>query len=153
MRQLFIILPTLVFFRTVNVFGQTKKIIDSTNFSGRLLKVDYASNQQTFRDSLINYSFDCLGSKLKIHVPFNYSHIDYFQYTEGQILTIRYPDSSSISILCGTQANISIQESKTKGLHYKKVIVKGYQVIYENVPGQKLRLFNNAFELLNEDIK
>lgn len=86
-------------------------------------------------------------------MPCNYLWTDYFQYTEGQILTIHYPDSSTISILCGYEAILSIQDNKTEGLHYKKVIVKGYQVTYANVPGQKLRLFNNAFELLNKDIK
>lgn len=113
----------------------------------------FAQKSKICKDSLTNYSFNCLGSNLKIHVPCNYLRTDYFQYTEGQILTITYPDSSTIEILCGTQADISIQDNKTEGLFYKKVIVKGYQVIYENVPGHKLQLFNNAFELLNEDIK
>lgn len=135
------------------VFGQTDTIVDSTNFSGRLTKVDYPTNQLACKDSLTVYSFDCLGSKLKIHVPCNYLRTDYLQYTEGQILTIHYPDSSNIGILCGTQANIGIQENKNRGLHYKKVIIRGYQVIYANVPEQKLRLFNKAFELLDSDLK
>jgi hypothetical protein len=101
----------------------------------------------------INYSFDCDGSWQKIHVPCNYLRTDYLQYIEGQILTIHYPDSSTISILCGSNMDIGITDNKTKGLHYKKVIIKGYQLIYEDVPRQKLRLFNNAFELLNRDIK
>ena len=135
------------------VRGQTDTIVDSTNFSGRLAKIVYPSNGLPCLDSLTDYSFNCLGKELKIHVPCNYLRTDYFQYTEGQILTIHYPDSSTIGILCGTQANISIQDNKIEGLHYKKVIVKGYQVIYQNVPRQKLRLFNYAFELLNKDIK
>jgi hypothetical protein len=137
----------------VTAFGQKATTDGSTNLSGRWAKVDYSSNRVTCKDSLINYSFNCLGNKLEIHLPCNYLRTDYFQYTEGEILKITYPDSSTISILCGTQANISIQDNKTNGLHYKKVIVKGYQVIYANVPGQKLRLFNTAFELLNKDIK
>jgi hypothetical protein len=86
-------------------------------------------------------------------VPCNYLRTDYFQYTEGEILTITYPDSSTIEILCGTQADISIEDNETNGLHHKKVTVKGYQLIYENVPEQKLRLFNAAFDLLKEDIE
>jgi len=113
----------------------------------------YPSNGLPCIDSLTNYFFSCLGKELKIHVPCNYIQTDYFQYTEGEILTIHYPDSSTISILCATQANLSIQDNKTKGLHSKKVIVKGHQITYANVPGQKVRLFNNAFELLNKDIK
>lgn len=126
---------------------------DSINFSGSITKVVYPSNRLPCIDSLTNYSFNCLGSKLKIHVPCNYLRTDYFQYTEGQILTIHYPDSSSITILCGTQADLSIEDNKTKELYDKKVIVKGYQITYENVPEKRLRLFNTAFELMNKDIK
>jgi len=86
-------------------------------------------------------------------VPCNYLRTDYLQYTEGEILTIHYPDSSTISILCGTMAEISTEENKTKGLYNKNIIVKGYQITYADVPEQKLQLFNNAFKLLNEDIK
>ena len=153
MKPLFIILIVLGTLSAGNVCGQTNTITDSTNFSGRLAKVEYTSNRLMCRDSLTEYFFNCLGRKLKIHIPCNYLRTHHFPYTEGEILTITYPDSSSIGILCGSQANLSIQDNKTKGLNYKKVIVKGYQVIYQNVPGQKLRLFNSAFELLNNDIK
>lgn len=108
---------------------------------------------QTCIDSLTKYSFDCMGSKIKIHVPCDYIRIDTFQYTEGEILTIVYPDSSNIMILCGAEANISIREDKALELYYKKVIVKGYQLIYDSVPKNKLHLFDKAFALLNEDIK
>ena len=113
----------------------------------------YAQTSEICKDSLTNYSLDCDGRKLEIHVPCKYLRTDYFQYIEGRILAIIYPDSSSIRILCGANADISIQDNKTKGLHYKKVNVKGYQVIYEDVPGQKLRVFDKAFELLKTDIK
>jgi hypothetical protein len=128
-------------------------VTDSIYFGGCITKVIYPSNRKTCKDSLTNYSFDCDGSWQKIHVPCNYLRTDYLQYIEGQILTIHYPDSSTISILCGSNMDIGITDNKTKGLHYKKVIIKGYQLIYEDVPRQKLRLFNNAFELLNRDIK
>jgi hypothetical protein len=138
----------------LNIYLKMYTIVeDSTNFSGRLAKVVYPSNRLSCIDSLTDYSFNCLGNELKIHVPCNYLRTDYFQYTEGQILTIHYPDSSTISILCGYEASLSIQDNKIKGLYYKKVIVKGYNVTYANVPGQKLRLFNTAFELLDKDIK
>ena len=126
---------------------------DSINFTGSIVKVVYPSNRMAGKDSLTDYSFDCFGSKLEIYVPCNYLRTDYFQYTEAQILTIHYPDSSRITILHGTQADLSIQNNKTRELHNKKVIVKGYQVTYQNVPGQKLQLFNTAFELLKKDIK
>lgn len=127
-------------------------IEDSTHFLGRVAKVVYPSNQLC-KDSLSEYTFDCLGNTLKIHVPCNYLRTVYFQYTEGEILTIHYPDASSISILCGTQASFSNAESSTNGLHHKNVIVKGYQLTYSNVPEQKLRIFETAFELLEKDIK
>ncbi len=136
-------------FTVETVFVQPA-IVDSTHFSGRLTKVVYPSNRVPCKDSLSNFSVPCLG---EIPVPCNYLRIDYFQYTEGQILTIHYPDSSTISILCGSNANINIPENKTKNLHHKKVIIKGYQITYENVPEQRLRLFNYAFELLNKVIK
>lgn len=125
---------------------------DSTHFSGRVAKVVYPSNQAC-KDSLTEYSFNCLGTELTIHVPCNYLRTDFFQYTEGEILIIHYPDASSISILCGTQASFSNAEASTNGLHHKNVIVKGYQLTYSNVPEQKLRLFDTAFELLEKDIK
>ena len=128
-------------------------VTDSLYYNGCITKVVYPSNRKTCKDSLTNYSFDCDGSSLKIHVPCNYLRTSYFQYAEGEILTIHYPDSSIINILCGSNADISIEDNKNNGLHHKKVIVKGYQITYANVPGQKLRLFNNAFELLNKDIK
>jgi len=125
---------------------------NTIHFSGSKTKVIYPS-RNACRDSLITYSFNCRGNDLKIHVPCNYLRTDYFQYTEGEILTIHYPDSSTISILCGADADLSITHNKTKEVYSKKVIVKGYQVTYENVPEQKLQLFNNAFELLKEDVK
>ena len=134
---------------TMDCFAQDESI----HFSGGLVKVEYPSDPLACEDSLTRHSFDCLVRKLEIHVPCNYLHINYFQYSEGQIITIHYRDSSMISILCGTQADIAMQNKKTEGLHYKKVIIKGYQIIYENVPEQKLRLFNSAFELLNKDVE
>jgi hypothetical protein len=50
-------------------------------------------------------------------------------------------------------ADLNITENKSTGLHNKKVIVKGYKITYNDVTEQKLQLFNNAFELLNEDIE
>ncbi len=138
----------------VAIFGQTKTIEDSTNFSGKwLATVDYHSNRPTCKDSLSEYSFNCLGNNLKIHIPCNYLRTNYFQYTEGQILKITYPDSSTIGILCGTLADISVSDKKANGLNNKKVIVKGYQLTYDKVPNQKVRLFDKAFEQLNKDIK
>ena len=126
---------------------------DNMNFSGGMVKVEYPSDPLPCKDSLTNYTFNCLGNDLNIHIPCNYLRTDFFQYTEGRILTIHYPDSSTISILCGTEANINLPGDNTKGYYFKKVVVKDYQIAYENVPGQKLRLFNKAFDLLNEDIK
>lgn len=123
------------------------------HISGSITKVVYPSKNLTFQDSLADYFFDCLGNKLKIHVPCNYLRTDYLQYTEGQILIIHYPDSSTISILCGTMTDLGVQDKKTIGLYDKKVIVKDYQITYANVPEQRLKLFNYAFELLDIDIK
>ena len=117
------------------------------------LSSSFAQTSEISEDSLTKYPLDCDGKKLEIHVPFNYLRTDYFEYTEGLILAIIYPDSSSIRILCGSNAEISIRDTKIEGLHYKKVNVKGYQVIYEDVQGQKLRVFDKAFELLKIDIK
>ncbi len=169
MRQFFIILTVFIALTACNTSADRSWIIkadissedsvvlipdaDSIHFSGSITKVVYPSNPLPYEDSLISYSFDCLGNKLKIHVPCNYLRTDYLQYTEGEILTIHYPDSSTISILCGTMAEISTEENKTKGLYNKNIIVKGYQITYADVPEQKLQLFNNAFKLLNEDIK
>lgn len=126
---------------------------DSIYFDGCITKVVYPSNRRTCKDSLTNYSFDCGGSWLKIHVPCNYLRTAYLQYVEGEILTIHYPDSSIINILCGELTTLSIPEHKNNGLHHKKVTVKGYQITYANVPEKRLRLFNTAFKLLNRDIK
>ncbi len=172
LRQLFIILAAFIALTACNNSADRSWIIkpdsisedsgqvvvllpdtDSIHISGSITEIIYPSSRRPCKDSLTNYSFNCFGNKLKIHVPCNYLRTNYFQYTEGEILTIHYPDSSTISILCGTEADLSIPDNKTKGLHHKKVIVKGYQLSYENVPEEKLQLFNNAFELLNEDIK
>lgn len=126
---------------------------DSTHFSGSIKKISYPSHLHKCMDSLTDYSFDCLGARLKIHVPCYYLRTDYLEYTEGQILTIHYPDSSSISILCGSLADLSIEDHKADGLFSKKVIVNGYQITYSNVPKRRLILFNTAFELLKKDIK
>lgn len=86
-------------------------------------------------------------------MPCNYLRTAYLQYTEGQILTIHYPDSSYIRILCDDMTTLCNEDNETNDLHHKKVIVKGYQITYDNVPEQKLQIFNKAFELLNKDIK
>jgi hypothetical protein len=126
---------------------------DSTNYSGSVTKITYPTKRHFCQDSLTNYSFECLGNRLEIHLPCYYLRTEYLQYTEGQILTIFYPDSSTISILCGTQANLSIDEKKTNERYSKKVVVSGYQFTYTNVPKNKMHIFNKAFDLLNKDIR
>ena len=153
-RLIFIIGTILLSLTSVTVFGQKKATEDSIHFSGEwLTKVDYHSNRPACKDSLTEYAFNCLGNNLKIHIPCNYLRTNYFQYTEGQILKITYPDSSKIGVLCGTQANISVSDEKNNGHHCKKVIIKGYQFTYDKVPNQKVHLFDKAFELLYKDIE
>ena len=92
---------------------------------------------------------------MQIRVPCNYLRTDVFWYTEGNILTIAYPDSSSIRILCGSNATIELKElsERNSKLFYKKVNVKGHELIYEDVPKNMVRIFDRAFDLLETDIK
>jgi hypothetical protein len=153
-RLIFIIETILLSLTSLTVCGQKNATEDSLHFSGRWSsKVDYHSNRPACKDSLTEYAFNCLGNNLKIHIPCNYLRTNYFEYTEGQILKITYADSSEVGVLCGTQADISVSDKKNNGLHCKKVIVKGYQFTYDNVPNQKVQLFEKAFKLLYKDIE
>jgi hypothetical protein len=126
---------------------------DSIHFGGEVTKVEYPTGPVVCLEGLESFSLACLEKQLNIHIPCNRLRTEYFQYTEGEIVTIVYPDSSRISILCGTQADLSLSDKEASGRYQKKIVVKGYQLTYEDVSEARLPIFEKAFELLERDIK
>jgi hypothetical protein len=135
---------------------EIKKSLSDNNYintTGIITKVSYPSKNLLCEDSLTQYSFECLGKKLNLHVPCDYLRTSIFQYTEGQILTIHYQDSSRIRILCGYEAEISIEQELKDQLHSKRIKIDNYQITYEDVPKKRLKLFENSFRLMENDIR
>ena len=129
------------------------KETNDINTTGIITKVSYPSKNLLCEDSLTQYSFECLGKKLNLHVPCDYLRTSIFQYTEGQILTIHYQDSSTIRILCGYEAEINIKQELNDQLYSKKLEIDNYQITYEDVPKKRLKLFENSFGLMENDIR
>lgn len=117
-----------------------------------LLLTSFTCYSQACNDSLVSLSLECTFGKLNLEIPCDYVKADHFDYTEGTVWTISYTDSSSISVLCGFQANLSNSDKKKPGLFYKKVKVKGYEFTYDNVPKNRLSIFEKAFKLLDKEI-
>jgi hypothetical protein len=159
------IIVLTIFFSCINnkkknfehTYNDSTVILDSNcvdlHSTGCYTKVIFPSKQHLCIDSLTEYFIDhCDGRKLKLHVPCNFLKTEYFQYTEGEILSIHYPDSSQISILCGSLTTLSVSDKKNNGRYDKKVTIQGFQICYYDVPRHRLELFNKAFDLLYDDI-
>ena len=119
----------LIIASTKNVFSQMDKPIIS--------------------DSLVSYEFMCFDS-LNIDIPSGIFKIQKDSYEEGFILLILYTDASYISILCGGNASLNIKTVGKENLFNRKEIIDGRQIIYENVPIGRRKIFDLAFDRLVE---
>jgi len=97
-------------------------------------------------DSLSTQYLEDGSRQLNLFIPSDYVQKDTMHYVEGLIVTFVYDDKSSITVLCGANANLQVSEDSAN-LYSRKIIVDGFQITYEQVPQSKLSLFNRAFDL------
>lgn len=93
----------------------------------------------------------CDNDLLKIYFPEGYLSTDTFSYMEGFIQTFKYPDGSSISILCGANATFSNDEDQAKGLYSRKIKVKGYEMTFQRVTLKMKPVFDRAFDMIESE--
>jgi len=91
----------------------------------------------------------CFDS-LNIDIPSGIFKIQKHSYEEGFILLIAYTDASYISILCGGNASLNVKTVGKENLFNRKEIIDGRQIIYENVPIGRRKIFDLAFDRLVE---
>lgn len=101
------------------------------------------------KDSLVTIKFKCIDS-LSFKIPNGKYRTFYDNYEEGFLYSIVYWDGSYISILCGANAEIDLNKQKNANLYSRTEHVKGLKIIYENVTGERLYIFNEAFDLLSK---
>ena len=105
------------------------------------------NSQNDSKDSLCVQIFDCDLDTIELIVPSGWDSIEIFEYMEGFIKTFKYSDGSIVSILCGANAKLSIQNQT---LNSRKIIIEGYEIVYELVPDDRVHLFDKAFDRMIE---
>jgi hypothetical protein len=111
----------------------------------------FGQPQTPNKDSLISIKFKCIDS-LILKIPSGQFLISTDSYEEGYLYSIVYSDSSYIIILCGSNADLDIN-NKTINLYNRKEKVQGHTIIYEGVKKSRLSIFNHAFDLITIDRK
>ncbi|MGB0429884.1 MAG: hypothetical protein ACPGLV_05385 [Bacteroidia bacterium] len=92
----------------------------------------------------------CENDSINIYIPEGYRSIDTFNYMEGYIQTFIYPDSSTVSILYGANATLSIGENDVVELYSRKIRYKYHDMTYERVPLKMKALFDECFDILEK---
>lgn len=101
------------------------------------------------KDSLVPVTFKCKGVDKTIKVPAGHKKPYHNNYEEGSIITISYPDSSYIAIICGSNAELNLKDENTN-LHGRKIYSDGLTIIYEHVRDKNLKYFERAFSKLEK---
>ena len=90
----------------------------------------------------------CEWDTTELILPTGWDSTDVFNYVEGFIKTYHYPDKSSVSILCGSNADLGVERNLTGN---RKIIVNGHQITYNHVPEEKIEVFNQAFNRMKNE--
>ena len=96
------------------------------------------------RDSLVKFSFECKGKKKTFKIPAGHLSPKYSDHQAGKLITINYPDSSYIKILCGTYA-LLLSDNNTD-LNERKEYVDDMTIVYEYVKNERLKYFKKSFD-------
>ena len=69
-------------------------------------------------------------------------------YGEGSVQAFRYADRSVITLLCGSNAQLSLPKRQKKGCYSRKEVLPGScaQLMYSNVPAARVALFNHMLD-------
>ncbi len=107
------------------------------------------SDQTAPLDSLITFNFICRDS-ISVEIPSGTFKTQLDHYTEGFVISLLYSDASSISILCGSSAELNLNDTPLTKVFDRKEIANGLILRYQNVPAHRLAIFNEAFDALIE---
>jgi len=107
--------------------------------------------QFTKTDSIQSVNLICENDTIEIYIPEEYVSTDTFNYMEGFIQTFIYPDSSTISILCGANATLCINEDQADGLYFRKIKFRHHDMIYERVTPEMKLVFDEAFDMMEKE--
>ena len=105
------------------------------------------SNENT---SIQSVKLWCENDSITIYIPDGYLSTDTFNYMEGYIQTFFYPDSSTVSILCGANATLSIGEYEVDELYSRKINYKYHDVTYERVTSKMKAVFDESFDMMEK---
>jgi hypothetical protein len=122
-------LPILLFFLTVTSFTSAQV------------------SQNKNIDTLSTQIFDCDSDSIELVLPLGWNKIENFEFMEGFIKTYSYLDGSTVSILCGSNAILDISDTT---LNSRKISIKGRELIYEQVPIERVSLFDDAFDFMEK---
>lgn len=111
----------------------------------------FGQSKMPNKDSLVSIKLQCIDS-LVVKVPNGQFHSSFDSYEEGYLYSVVYDDSSFITILCGANAELNLN-TKKQNLYSRKEKVNGVTLIYENVQKVRLKIFNQAFDLILANIK
>lgn len=101
-------------------------------------------------DSLQLEIFNCRNDTFELKLPKGWIKTDIFNYEEGFIQSYIYSDLSTISILCGANAELNMTENKDNSLYYRKSNVGKRTITYERVRKERLIVFDYAFDKLEK---
>lgn len=123
MKNLILILSLYI---SVNFYGQTQ-----------IEKPD--------KDSLVKFRFDCKEKTKIFKIPCGYLTPKYSEHEKGPLITINYPDSSHIKILCGTYSLLLSDNYRGEGFFERKEYIDNMTIIYEFVKKERIKYFEKSF--------
>ena len=100
--------------------------------------------------SVQNVNILCESDTITIYLPEGYSSIDTFNYMEGFIHTFIYPDSSTVSILCGSNAKLTLGKNQADELFSRKITFNYHDITYERVTAEMKVIFDEAFDMMEQ---
>ena len=110
--------------------------------SCNLWKIEY-----NFDEILID---DCMGERKKLYLPIGSTKSERTSYAEGFIETYNYSDKSVVSVLCGGNAELTFSKLFEKENYSRKEASLGRIIMYENVPKERKKEFDAAFDKMIE---
>ena len=98
------------------------------------------------RDSLVKFSFECNGKKRTYKVPCGHLNPKYSEDHHGwRLITLNYPDSSFINILCGKYSLLLSDNYRGEDYFERKEYVDHLTIVYEFVKKDRLKYFEKSF--------
>lgn len=113
--------------------------------------VSFGQSTTSAHPTVVEYPIecDCGNTTRRLLLPSGYVLSKPVWYGEGSLRTFRYADQSCITLLCGTNAQLSLPKKQAKDKFYRKEQLPNCccQLMYSDVPSTQVALFNR---LLNE---